>query len=284
MIKLGFHMSIAGSVANAPRAAAEMGCGDFQIFTSSSRAWANAKIPEKDRLEFIALDKKNSLTPFAHIPYLCNIASTNPAVYEKSKMMLVDNIRNCMSLEIRSLVIHLGSHLGKGIEYGIENVCNALSEALDNTSRVEILLENTSGYKNSVGSRFEEIGDIIGRIGSDRIGVCFDTCHAFAAGYDLRTKSGVDNVEREFVSHIGQKRLKLIHLNDAKFPLSSGLDRHWHIGKGHIGRNGFISLFENRLFNHGFFVLETPVSNEGDGESDMAEIKGIIKEATGVSP
>ncbi len=283
MIKLGFHMSIAGSVANAPRAAAEMGYGDFQLFTTSARAWANTKVPEKDRLEFIELNKRHSLTPFAHIPYLCNIASTNPLVYEKSKTMLVDNIRNCMALEIGGLVIHLGSHLGKGTKYGIENVCNALNHALDKTSKVEILLENTSGYKNCVGSKLEEIGVIIDRLGSDRIGVCFDTCHAFAAGYDLRTKGDVEKVEKEFVSFIGAKKLKLVHLNDAKFPLGSGLDRHWHIGKGNIGRAGFVNLFENKLFDHGFFVLETPVNEEGDGGTNMAEVKSIIKEA-GISP
>jgi deoxyribonuclease IV len=282
MIKLGFHMSIAGSVANAPRAAAEMGYGDFQLFTSSSRAWANTKVPEKDRQEFIELNKKYSLTPFAHIPYLCNIASTNPQVYEKSKTMLVDNIRNCMSLKINYLVIHLGSHLGKGTKYGIENVCAALSDALEKTSKVEILLENTSGYKNSVGSTLEEIGSITDRLNSDRIGVCFDTCHAFAAGYDLGTKSGIDKTEGEFESCIGAKKLKLIHLNDAKFPLGSRLDRHWHIGKGHIGREGFINLFKNKLFGHGFFVLETPVDLEADSDQDMAETKSIIKEATGI--
>ncbi len=284
MIKLGFHMSIAGSVANAPRAAAEMGYGDFQMFTTSARAWANTQIPEKDRLEFIELNKKHSLTPFAHIPYLCNVASTNPLVYEKSKAMLIDNIRNCMSLEIGGLVIHLGSHLGKGAKYGIENVCNALSYALDRTSKVEILLENTSGYKNSVGSKLDEIGTIIDRLGSDRIGVCFDTCHAFAAGYDLRTKGEVERVADEFISHIGAKKLRLIHLNDAKFPLGSGLDRHWNIGKGHIGRDGFVNFFQNKLFGHGFFVLETPMSEDGNSETDMAETKSIIKAATGVSP
>ena len=283
MIKLGFHMSIAGSVANAPRNAAERGYGDFQIFTSSSRAWANARIPETERREFIELNKKNSLTPFAHIPYLCNIASSNDQVYEKSKAMLVDNLMNCMSLEIGCLVIHLGSHLGSGTGYGIERICAALGSALDKTSKVEILLENSSGYKNSVGSRFDEIGSIIKRLGSNRIGVCFDTCHAFAAGYDLRTKFDVDCVEKEFLSHIERKRLKLMHLNDAKFPLGSGLDRHWHIDKGYIGRNGFINLFKSELFGHGFFVLETPSGPEGDDERNMAETTSVIKAATGVS-
>ena len=281
MIKLGFHLSIAGSVANAPRYAIEKGYGDFQIFTSSSRAWANTKVPENDRLEFIRLTKRHSITAFAHIPYICNVASTNSVVYEKSRTMLVSNVKNCMSLEIGYLVIHLGSHLGKGLSYGIDNICSAVSFALDRTSDVEILLENTSGYRNSVGSKLSEIGDIIDRVGDERIGVCFDTCHAFAAGYDLRTEEGVSSVEGEFRSRIGGNRLKLIHLNDAKFPLGSGLDRHWHIGEGYIGRSGFTNLFRNRLFNHGFFVLETPGGLFNDEERNMDEIKGIIRAATG---
>jgi deoxyribonuclease-4 len=282
MIRLGFHESTAGSVANAPRCAAAKGCGDFQLFTSNPRAWANVSIPEKGRLEFIELNREYKLTPFAHMPYLCNIASANAAVYKKSRAMLVDNLRNCMKLEIKYLVIHLGSHLGKGVEYGMDNVCKAISSALDATEGVTILLENSSGYKNSVGSKFSEIGRIIDRIGSDRVGVCFDTCHAFAAGYDLRTEQSVAAVEEEFTSLIGARNLKLVHLNDAKYELGSGRDRHWHIGQGYIGRNGFVSLFSNPLFNHGFFVLETPGSRfGGDEEINLRAVKDIIRTATG---
>jgi deoxyribonuclease-4 len=282
MIKLGFHLSIAGSVANASRIAIENGYGDFQIFTSNPMAWANAAIPERSRHEFINLNNKHSITPFAHIPYLCNIASANDAVYAKSKAMLVDNLKNCMALEIKCLVIHLGSHLGKGVEYGTNRICDALSFALDRTSGVDILLENTSGYTNSIGSKLSEIGAIINRLDSDRLGVCFDTCHAFAAGYELRTEQSVTALEEEFNSCIGAKKLMLVHLNDAKFDLGSRRDRHWHIGEGCIGRAGFINLFRNELFNHGFFVLETPGSVMGDAEErNLAEIKRIIKAATG---
>ena len=278
MIKLGFHLSIAGSIANAPRYAGKMGYGDFQIFTSSSRAWANSEITKEAAVEFAGLTKRYSTTPFAHIPYLCNIASARDAVYENSKAMLVNNIRNCMALGIGCLVIHLGSHLGRGVGYGTDRICDALGFAFDRTSDVKILLENSSGYRNSVGSKLDEIGSMIDRLGNERIGACFDTCHAFAAGYDMCTGEGVDRIEQEFASQIGRKNLKLVHLNDAKFPIGSGLDRHWHIGKGYIGRKGFINLFRSRLFNHGFFVLETP---GGEENRDMEEIKNIIRIATG---
>jgi deoxyribonuclease-4 len=284
MIKLGFHLSTAGSVANASRYAAAKGYGDFQLFTSNPRAWANTEFPAEDRREFIELNKTHRLTPFAHIPYLCNIASANAAVYKRSRAMLVDNLRNCMGLEIGYLVIHLGSHLGKGVEYGINNICDAILYALDRTDDVTILLENSSGYKNSVGSRFGEIGSIIDNVGSARLGVCFDTCHAFAAGYDLRTEQSMDETAKEFTSLIGAKNLKLVHLNDAKFDLGSGRDRHWHIGQGSIGREGFVNLFRNSMFNHGFFVLETPGSRLGnDEETNLRAVKGIIRAATGRS-
>jgi deoxyribonuclease-4 len=282
MIKLGFHLSTAGSIANAPRYAAAKGYGDFQIFTSNPRAWTNSEVPEKDRLEFIRLNKGYKLTPFAHMPYLCNIASANTEVYKKSRAMLVNNLRNCMKLEIEYLVIHLGSHLGKGVEYGISNICDAIRSALDATEGVTILLENSSGYKNSVGSKFSEIGSIIEDLGSGRVGVCFDTCHAFAAGYDLRTEQSVAAVEKEFASLIGARNLKLVHLNDAKFGLGCGRDRHWHIGQGYIGRKGFVNLFRSSLFGHGFFVLETPGSRiGGDEDINLRAAKDIIRAATG---
>jgi deoxyribonuclease IV len=199
--------------------------------------------------------------------------------YEKSKHMLKDNINNCNMLNIDYLIIHLGSHKGKGIEYGIERVSNALNEVLGSTENVNILLENGSGYNNSVGSKFEEIGAIVDNLQSKRIGVCFDTCHAFAAGYDLRTEEAVDKTINEFDSFVSLSRLRLVHLNDAKYELGSGLDRHWNIGKGYIGRKGFLSLFKNRSFHDGSFVMETPVKEPDDHEKDMKTIKSIINDA-----
>ncbi len=278
MIRLGFHLSIAGGMANAPKEAGEKDYRAFQVFTTSSRSWKNSHIDASDRDRFVDYSKAGDVKPFAHIPYLCNPASPNQPVYDKSKRMLIDNIRNCHSLGIDGLVIHLGSHLGKGPEVGIENICNAIVPALEATEKVSILLENGSGYNNSVGSKFDEIGKIIETIGSDRIGVCLDTCHAFAAGYEIKSQGSVDKMVDEFDSCVGLSKIRLVHLNDAKFPLGSGKDRHWHIGKGFIGEEGFESFFKNRAFRSGSFVMELPEDSEGTHASDMAAIKSILAE------
>jgi len=280
-MRLGFHLSIAGALSNAPKEAAIEKYGAFQIFTTSSRSWKNSEIDPKDREDFVNCTRTNDLVPFAHIPYLCNPASTNSEVYGKSKDMLLSNMMNCETLGIGSLVIHLGSHLGKGIDIGISNICGALSDTLGRTENVRVLLENGSGYSNCVGSKFSDIGKIIDTVGSDRVGVCFDTCHAFAAGYDLRDDEKVDNAMKEFDDSIGLSRLGLIHLNDAKHPLGSGLDRHMHIGQGYIGTSGFTSLFRNRAFSSGSFVMELPEDEEGDHSSDMRTVKSIIGKLKG---
>lgn len=279
MIRLGFHLSIAGAIANSAIEASEMDYRAFQIFTTSARSWKNSSLDINDCLSFIKMNKSSRSMPYAHMPYLCNLASSENDTYSKSKQMLKDNITNCNMLNIENLIIHLGSHKGKGASYGIERVSNALNEVLGSTEKVNILLENGSGYNNSVGSKFEEIGAIVDNLQSKRIGVCFDTCHAFAAGYDLRTDESVDKTVSEFDSFVSLSKLKLVHLNDAKYELGSGLDRHFNIGKGYIGRKGFISFFKNKNFQNGSFVMETPVKEPDDHEKDMKAIKLIINEA-----
>jgi deoxyribonuclease-4 len=216
------------------------------------------------------------------MPYICNLSSPKRDVHSKSIRALAENIRECDALGIRYLVAHLGSHLGKGVEFGIGRLCDALGIALQETERVTVLLENSSGYKNSVGSNLEELGRIVDKVGTDRICVCFDTCHAFAAGYDIRNEAGMERVAEEFDSQIGARRLGLVHLNDAKFPLGSGRDRHWHIGEGFIGAQGFANLFRNRLFCHGSFVMETPGSRPGDDARNYIAAKRLILASTGV--
>jgi deoxyribonuclease-4 len=282
MIRLGFHMSIAGSVANAPRNAAAMGLGCFQIFTSNARSWEHKGPGKAECAEFIKCVKGHDLAAFAHMPYICNLSSGKREVHEKSIQALVANIRDCEALGIGYLVAHLGSHLGKGVEPGMERLCDALGTALHKTERVTVLMENSSGYKNSMGSSFGDLGRILDTVGTDRLGICFDTCHAFAAGYDLSTEAGVERVVEEFESQIGASRLGLVHLNDAKFPLGSGRDRHWHIGKGFIGDQGFISLFRSKPFSRGSFVMETPMSRPGDDTMNYLATKRIIRASIGV--
>ncbi len=189
MIRAGFHLSVAGGIYHAPEEAKRMGYKAFQLFASSPRTWGHTEISDADAEKFRELSKGRN--GFAHIPYLCNPSTSNPDVYVKSRKMLIDNMSNCAKIGVGSVVIHLGSHLGKGVEYGKKRTIETVSAAIDAVDGVNVLLENSAGYKNCVGDKMADIGDIIKGIGSKRVGVCFDTCHAFAAGYDLTKTEGV---------------------------------------------------------------------------------------------
>jgi deoxyribonuclease-4 len=167
--------------------------------------------------------------------------------------------------------------LGKGAEVGLGNLVSAINFALDrNRNNVMLLLENTAGTKNSMGSTFEEIRRIIDGVGEKkRIGVCLDTAHAFAAGYDIRTSDGVDQMLQKFESILGLERLKVIHLNDSKGELGCGRDRHEHIGLGHIGEEGFRALFKHEATRELPFILETPIDDSRDAEGDMKKARSL---------
>ncbi len=277
MLRFGFHMSIAGSVANAPKEAALHGYPVFQMFTTSSRSWSNSKIDSNASSEFRDMVRRNSLEPFAHIPYLCNPGSPNGDVYSKSRKMLIDNMGNCESLGIKYLVVHMGSHLGKGFDEIGDRLTDTIMHALRRSTSTHILLENSAGYNNSVGSHMKEIGNIIESVGDKRVGVCLDTCHAFAAGYDIASKKGTSSLMDEIEESFGIDKIKLVHLNDAKFPLGSGLDRHWHIGKGHIGMKGFANFFRISRLTADCFVMETPENTDGDDHTNMQAVSKIMK-------
>ncbi len=276
MIRFGFHLSIAGGVSNSAMEACSKHYGAFQLFTASSRSWEQKPIGKGDAETFRDYVAECGTEPYAHIPYLCNPASSNLPVLRKSRSMLVKNLENCAMLVVKSLVIHLGSHLGKGTDYGIATAVESIGRALDSVGGVGILLENTSGYTNSIGSKFGEIAEIIDGVGSRRLGLCLDTCHAFAAGYELRTPEGISSMVKEIESGIGLDRLGLVHLNDAKFEKGSRLDRHWHIGKGFIGEKGFEALFSNEAFRHGSFVMETPINAQGGEASNTKALLKIL--------
>ncbi|MGC8478691.1 MAG: deoxyribonuclease IV [Candidatus Micrarchaeia archaeon] len=275
-VKIGFHVSIAGGISNAPRAAVEKGYSAFQFFPSSSRSWSVAKASIEEGEKFRKLVKENGLEAFAHVPYLCNPASPDKAVLEKSKNMLIEDMEICSGAGVKHMVVHMGSHKGEGKERGISMIVGTLGYALDKVKDVELLLENSAGYTNSMGSDFAEIGKVLDLLGRGKVGVCLDTCHAFAAGYDFGSKESIEKLASEINDYIGLEKLKLIHLNDAKYPLGSGLDRHWHIGKGYIGEKGFINFFENKAFNHGNFILETPYQSEGDDARNLNEVKKLM--------
>lgn len=278
-MRVGLHVSISGSLAAAVDNAVQRECSAFQIFTRSPRMWNAKDILEKDAKEFreqLAASKIDRFATAAHMPYLPNLASPNVTTNKKSVDTLIKEVKRCGQLGIPYLVAHLGSHMGTGDENGIKQLVNAFSKGASVNNDVVILLENTAGQKNSVGSDFEQWAEIFSKLRpKERFGVCFDTCHAFAYGYDLRTEKGVSETFKKFDDAVGFEHLKLLHLNDSKGEMGSNLDRHEHIGLGKIGDKGMSATI--KLINKKDIpiVLETPIDNTRDDFGNIRRVKEL---------
>jgi len=278
-MRVGVHVSISGSISAAVDNAVERQCSAFQIFTRSPRMWTAKDISDEDAHEFrqkLESSKIDRLATVAHMPYLPNLASPNSATHAKSTDVLVKEVERCGKLGIPYLVAHLGSHMGEWEEKGIKQLVNAFTRAATVKNDVTILLENTAGQKNSVGSEFEQWAEIFSKLRpKDRFGVCFDTCHAFAYGYDLRTKKSVSETFKKFDDSVGFENLKILHLNDSKGDMGSNLDRHEHIGLGKIGEEGMKAVI--RLVNTKDIpiILETPIDNTRDDYANLKRVKEL---------
>tara|TARA_B100000029_G_scaffold503682_1_gene581048 strand:+ start:2224 stop:3084 length:861 start_codon:yes stop_codon:yes gene_type:complete len=280
-MQIGAHVSISGSIANAVNNAIERKCSAFQIFTRSPRSWFAKDLDSvevknfKDRLSASDIDR---FATTAHMPYLPNLSSPDQDGYEKSIKTMIKEVERCNTLGIPFLVTHLGSHRGTGEEKGIERLSGALNKVAETDADVMILLENTAGQKNSVGSDFKQWGEIFSKCKKkDRFGVCFDTCHAFAAGYDLRKKQDVQETLAYFDETIGFEHLKILHLNDSKGMLNENRDRHEHIGMGEIGEEGMSEII--RIMNKKKIpmVLETPIDDRRDDFANIEKVKSLAQ-------
>ena len=275
-MKLGCHVSIADSVDKSVDRAEEIGCDTFQIFTRNPRMWKH-KIFTDDEIEaFKKKIEKTGINPvFSHMPYLPNLSSSNPEPYKKSIDTLRLELERSKLLEIPYVVTHLGSHLGKGKEAGVSQIVRAIDTAVSMLDEHPmILLENTSGKTNEIGSTFTEIGEIIDKVSTKNIGVCLDTCHAFARGYDITSQKGLQETIDEIESKISLERIQLVHLNDSKGELGSRKDRHNHIGEGYIGEKGFIN-FLNSPFREKPLILETPVDDFRDDKMNLQKAREL---------
>ena len=270
MVQIGVHVSIAGSLDKAVDRALERGCDCFQIFTKNPRGWAAKDISEEDSARFRnAVSMSPISLVYAHMPYLPNLASEKPDMYQKSVDALVLELHRCSLLDIPYLVTHLG-HAGDSPKSGRSRVIAAINEAIGREEgKTRLLLENTAGERNSVGSSFEDIRQVLDRVGEPgRIGVCLDTCHAFAAGYDIRTDLAVSDLVDSIREQFEVPYIRLIHLNDAKGDLGSGLDRHEHIGCGSIGEPGIRAVLHHPDLRSIPVICETPVDEQrGDVEN-----------------
>ncbi len=261
-MNLGAHMSIAGGVPLALERGMSAGCNAVQLFVKSSNQWRARPLSDAETSRFRELAARfRSGFVIGHSSYLINIASPEAGLLEKSRDALVTELERCEALGIPWLVLHPGSHRGAGVEEGLRTIAESLDEVFSRTEghRAGILLEMTSGSGNTMGRSFEELAAMYDRASrKDRIGFCFDTCHAFAAGYDITTRRKYDAVFRSFDEVIGLDRLKAFHLNDSKTPAGSGKDRHENIGKGFLGVRPFGFLVNDRRFSDIPMILETP--------------------------
>lgn len=285
--KLGVHVSISGCLSKSVDNALSLGCSAFQIFTRSPRQWKAKHISNDDSDLFKNKVKESSIdfsSIFVHMPYLPNLSAPDGELYQKSLKVFEDEISRCNSLQIPNLVIHLGSHLGFGSKNGISQLINACETAKNNYSDnnpgqrniVNILLENSTGQRNSIGSSFIEMSKIFDKLNCDSFGLCLDTCHAYAAGYDLSTENGVLQLFDSIESNIGLNKIKLVHLNDSKGPLGSNLDRHYHIGIGKIGERGFRFFLNNNKLHNVPFIMETPVDETRSDKDNIAYVHHLL--------
>lgn len=261
-MNLGAHMSIAGGVHLALQRAKSIGCNAVQLFVKSSNQW-RAKPLSSEEIDLFH-EESASFTPgfvIAHTSYLINIASPDQALLKKSAASLLVELQRCAILGIPHLVLHPGSHRGAGVDQGISTIAGTINRLYEETAgdRTSILLEITAGAGNTIGSRFEELAAIIDLIEDrSRVGICFDTCHAFTAGYDIRTKKAYNATFRALDETIGFDYLRAFHLNDSLKEFGSHKDRHTHIGQGEIGIDAFSYLMKDKRFIDRPMVLETP--------------------------
>ena len=260
-------MSVAGGVETAFERGVRSGCETMQIFTKNSNQWRGRHLGKDEIARFREAARQTGIGPLlAHGSYLMNFGSPKKALLRRSRVALVDELRRAEVLGLDYLVIHPGAAVGAPPSDCLDRIAESLNEAHVGTSgyRVKLLLENTAGQGTCVGHSLEHLAILIREVEErSRIGVCIDTCHLFAAGYDLRTRPAYEKTMGQLEKIIGVRRVKAFHVNDCKKELGCRVDRHEHIGQGHIGRNGFKFLVNDPRFKGIPMILETPKGDDG---------------------
>ena len=277
---VGLHVSAAGSPDLAFDRAKEVGATTFQIFTRNPNQWKFKPLADETVALFIEKRRQSGIRRIAdHMPYLPNLASPQKSIMKISRFTLDEEIKRCDALEIDYLVVHLGSHLGKGTAVGVRNIAEACNQAIAGSrGETMILLENMAGQQNSVGSRFEELRMILDKVKvEERVGICLDTCHMSASGFDLRSKEVVNNSMGLFDELVGLERLNAVHLNDSKGTLGSKLDRHENIGDGKIGRKGIREFLHFPGINQRPLIMETPYDDYKTMEKSIKLVRALLQ-------
>ena len=282
--KIGAHVSSSGGVDKAIDRAMEMGAEAIQLFSGAPYAW---KRKNYTQAEVDAYEKKVEETgigpAFIHGLYLVNLASSDAALLARSYDALVAEMKAASLINAKGVIFHLGSHKGAGYDACFNQVVEYVQKVIENTpENAWLILENSAGMGGAIGSKFAELGTIIREAGSDRVKVCIDTQHAFAAGNDVKTRSGLDKMIEEFDRDVGLERWVAIHANDSKCPLGGGIDRHENIGEGHIGRDGFENLLSHPALAEIPFLLEVPGFEDQGPDKENVEILKSLRPAVGV--
>lgn len=284
-MKIGCHVSIAGGIEKSVIRAQKLGINTMQIFSKNSLTWKERTYTTEEVSNFQKnLIQANIHPVFIHASYLINLASPDETIYRKSIDAFFEEMKRTelllANLYQPYLIVHPGSHRGSGEKEGISRIIRALNRIVEKGNalkyRTVVLLENTSGSGSSLGNTFLQLRNMMRGINrKQNIGICLDTCHVFAAGYNLANKEGIRRMIEDLERFIGLEKLKVIHLNDSRYPLGSRKDRHMHIGEGYIGKSGFKTIVNYSSLKNIPFILETPKENEEDDRRNIYFVKKL---------
>jgi deoxyribonuclease IV len=283
-VKIGAHMKVAGGLNVAIDRAIGMEVEAMQIFLSGPQTWKPPKLEPEDVALYREKLEASGIDPvYLHCVYLINLGSKDQVIVNRSIGSLKQYLKGAAAIGARGGIFHVGSHLGSGFDATAPQVIAAMTNVLEATpDDIELVIENNAGQGGGIGSHWEEIGYLIREIGSPRVKVCFDTCHAFAMGYDVASKEGCQIAMAGFEKEIGFDRLVAVHANDSKMPLGGTRDRHENIGEGHIGLDGFRCLMAHPAFADLPFFLEVPgFDGEGPDARNVQILKDLRKEVLG---
>ncbi|MBC8413253.1 MAG: deoxyribonuclease IV [Nitrospira sp.] len=279
--RTGVHVSIAGGVSRAIEQAVSLGCTTLQMFSHSPRQWQCSPIMPEEVARFKNLREKYKLSPvFIHASYLINLASKTAEGLEKSIKLLAFELQNASLLGVDYVIVHTGSASAEDPVAARKRAVSSLNEAVRSAGSARILLENTAGRRGDIASSVKDLAEILNACESSAVsGICLDTCHAFAAGYDFRLRDEVDRMFNEMEKYIGMDKLKLIHCNDSKLAAGTGIDRHEHLGKGHIGLEGLQNFFADQRIAGIPLILETPKETAEDDLANLKTLRQLISPA-----
>jgi len=280
---IGAHMSTSGGLHNAPLAGVRFGCTAIQIFSKNNHQLSAKPLTPEEITQFKSAVQKSQVTvPLSHCAYLINLASPKNDNYHRSLASMQMEVERAAQLDIPYVILHPGSHTESGVEAGVARIADAINRVHDaqQTKEPMILLECMAGQGSCIGSTFEELLQIMEKVkDQNRIGICIDTCHLFAAGYDIRTGESFAKILDRFAELIGIERIKAFHLNDSKKGLASRVDRHEHIGKGEIGLEAFRYLLNDDRLAEIPMVLETPKNDDGSWDQmNMETLRSLMRQ------